>query len=84
MNISMEWRHIMNKDRRTKIKNIIKEIENVKEKLQEVLNEEESVFDNMPENLQCSIRGEESEESIDYMDEAIDALDNAIEQLEEI
>lgn len=38
----------------------------------------------MPENLQCSIRGEESEESIDYMNDAIDALDNAVEQLEEI
>lgn len=74
----------MNKDRRIKIRNIIKEIEQVKEKLQDVLNEEESVFDNMPENLQCSMRGEESEESIDYMDEAVDALDNAIEQLEEI
>lgn len=74
----------MNKERKARIKNIIKEIEQVKEKLQEVLNEEESVFDNMPENLQCSMRGEESEESIDYMNEAIDVLDNAIEQLEEI
>lgn len=74
----------MNKERRIKIRNIIKEIEQVKEKLQDVLNEEESVFDNMPENLQYSMRGEESEESIDYMDEAVDALDNAIEQLEEI
>ena len=82
----MEWKgaDIMNKERRTKISNIIKEIENIKDKLQDVLNEEESVFDNMPENLQCSMRGEESEESIDYMNEAVDALDSAIEQLEEI
>lgn len=74
----------MNKDRRKRISDIIKEIENVKDKLQDVLNEEESIFDNMPENLQCSMRGEESEESIDYMNEAIDALDNAVEQLKEI
>lgn len=74
----------MNKERRIKILNVIKEIEQIKDKLQEVLNEEETVFDNMPENLQCSMRGEESEESIDYMNDAIDALDNAIEQLEEI
>lgn len=82
----MGWKgvDIMNKERRTKISNIIKEIENIKDKLQDVLNEEESVFDNMPENLQCSMRGEESEESIDYMNEAVDALDSAIEQLEEI
>lgn len=74
----------MNKERRIKILNVIKEIEQIKDKLQKVLNEEETVFDNMPENLQCSMRGEESEESIDYMNDAIDALDNAIEQLEEI
>lgn len=74
----------MNKERRKKIANIIQDIESIKEKLQEVLSEEESVFDNMPENLQCSMRGEESEEAIDYMGEAIDGLDNAIEQLEEI
>lgn len=74
----------MNKERRTKITKIIKEIEQVKNKLQDVLSEEENVFDNMPENLQCSMRGEESEESIDYMNEAVDALDNAIEQLEGI
>lgn len=35
----------MNKERRTKIRNIIKEIEQVKEKLQDVLNEEESVVE---------------------------------------
>lgn len=74
----------MNKERRRKISNIIKEIEQIKNKVQEVLSEEESIFDNMPENLQYSMRGEESEESIDYMNDAIDALDNAIEQLEEI
>jgi flagellar biosynthesis chaperone FliJ len=74
----------MNKDRRNKLSNIIIEIEQVKGKLQEILNEEEMVFDNMPENLQCSMRGEESEESIEHMNEAVDALDNAIEQLEEI
>lgn len=74
----------MNKERRARISNIIKEIEQVKDRLQEVLSEEESVFDNMPENLQYSMKGEESEESIDYMNEAIDALDNALEQLEEI
>ena len=74
----------MNKERRMKIANIIKEIDNVRNNLQEILSEEESVFDNMPENLQSSMRGEESEEAIDYMSEAIESLESAIEQLEEI
>lgn len=74
----------MNKERRNKISKIVESIEKIKSDLQDVLSEEENVFDNMPENLQCSMRGEESEESIDYMNEAVDALDNAIEQLEGI
>ena len=74
----------MNKERRMKISKIIQEIDNIKSRLQNILNEEESVFENMPENLQGSMRGEESEEAIDYMDEAIESLGNAIDQLEEI
>ena len=73
----------MNKDRRNRISKIIKEIEYIKDKLQDILDEEESVFDSMPENLQGSMRGQESEEAIECMDEANDAIENAIEQLEE-
>lgn len=74
----------MNKERRTKIERVIKEIEQVKTSLQSILDDEQFAFDNMPENLQSSMRGEESEESINCMDEAIVALDEAIEQLETI
>ena len=74
----------MNKERRNKIAKIIKELESAADKLRTVLSEEETVFENMPENLQCSMRGEESEECIDYMNEAIDSLESAIEQLGEI
>ena len=42
------------------------------------------VFDNMPENLQYSMRGEESQEAIDCMSEAISNLEEAIDQLNEI
>ena len=54
----------MNKERRAKINNIIKKLDAMLNDLKEVLFEEEMVFDNMPENLQGSIRGEESEEAI--------------------
>lgn len=74
----------MNKDRRNKIKKIISDIESIADKLRSVLSEEEMAFENMPENLQSSMRGEESEESIDYMNEAIESLESAISQLEEI
>ena len=74
----------MNKERRAKIAKIISDLESIKERLQDVLDDEQNVFDNMPENLQCSMRGEESETAIECMNEAVDALDNAVEQLEEI
>ena len=74
----------MNNKRREKIAGSIKLLENVKNILQEVLDEEQLAFDNMPENLQYSIRGEEAQEAIDYISEAIECLDNAVEQLESI
>lgn len=74
----------MNKDRRNKIQQIIDNINLVKSELQNVLDDEEFAFDSMPENLQYSIRGEESQEAIDYMNEAIECLDNVIETLESI
>lgn len=74
----------MNNKRREKIAGSIKLLENVKNTLQEVLDEEQLAFDNMPENLQYSTRGEEAQEAIDYISEAIECLDNAIEQLESI
>lgn len=74
----------MNKERRIRLKEIIDNIEKIKGKLRDVLNDEENAFDNMPENLQSSMRGEESQEAIDYMEEAVDILEEVIEQLNSI
>ena len=74
----------MNKQRRTEIANIVTELELLKERLDKVLSVEQDVFDNMPENLQYSMRGEESQEAIDNMDGAMSDLENAISQLEDI
>ena len=74
----------MNKARRKQIVDLVKEINILKSKLDKVLMEEDMVFNNMPENLQYSMRGEESEEAIEHMQEAVDSLENAIAELEEI
>ena len=74
----------MNKQRRNEISSIVSELESLKSRLESVHMEEEMVFDNMPENLQYSMRGEESQEAIDCMSEAISNLEEAIEQLNEI
>lgn len=74
----------MNKERRTKINNIVKKLDVALNDLKEVLFEEEMVFDNMPENLQGSMRGEESEEAIDLMNEALESLQSAYDNLDNI
>ena len=72
----------MNKERRKKVANIVKDLEIVMNNLSDVLSDEEFAFDSMPENLQGSLRGAESEEAIDNMSEAIDSLQSAYEILE--
>ena len=74
----------MNKQRRQSIEIEITGLERIKSKLEDILAEEEYTFENMPENLQGSLRGEKSEESIDILTEAIDSLDSIIDSLKEI
>ena len=74
----------MNKQRRQKIRDVKKEIENCKENLQKILDEEQDYFDNIPENLQGSMRGSDSEDAIDTMENCIEDLENIIKELTEI
>ena len=74
----------MNKQRRTEISNIVSELENLKSKLDLVLNDEQFAFDNIPESLQYSERAEQSQEAIDCMEAAVNNLEEAISQLEDI
>lgn len=71
----------MNKQRRKAINCCTKALEDVKNRIEEILSEEENFFDNMPENLQGSIRGEESQEAIDVLNEVKDGLEDCIESL---
>lgn len=57
----------MNKERKQRIEITIGELENV-------LEEEDEIRDNMPENLQNSSRYEESEAASENLQTAIDAL----------
>lgn len=74
----------MNKIRRAEIKKIIKDTNIIKDKLFSILSDETDCYENMPENLQNSIRGCDSEEAIEYMNEAYELLDETIERLENI
>ena len=74
----------MNKERRTQIKKLTNELEDVKTKLKYILRKEEGILDNTPENLQGTDRYSESENAIDVLDGVVDGLESAIESLNEI
>lgn len=74
----------MNKERRTQIKKLTNELEDVKTKLKYILRKEEGILDNIPENLQGTDRYSESENAIDALDDVVDDLESAIESLNEI
>ena len=85
----------MNKQRRKELANIvtamenvstpvdIEELEGIRSDIEMVLMDEEMAFDNMPEGLQYSMRGEASQEAQDNMNEAIDAIDEFISDYED-
>jgi flagellar biosynthesis chaperone FliJ len=71
----------MNNQRRKEIKNVICKLETVKEEINRILDDEQDYYDNMPENLQNSIRGMDSDEAISNLNDAMDAVDTAVDSL---
>lgn len=71
----------MNKERRKRVADAIRKIEGL---VQDILDDEQAAFDNMPEGIQASENGIVSEEAQESLDAAIDALEEAISYLEEI
>lgn len=86
----------MNKIRRKELAHIIEKLEaldalraEIQEELETVMDEEQEAFDNMPESLQESERGEQMQEYIDAMQYAMDDLENfdvesIMDQLQEV
>ncbi len=74
----------MNKERRKKIADAIAAIGKIEALIQNILDEEQEAYENMPEGLQTSENGVISEEAQENLDSAIEALEEAICYLEEI
>lgn len=74
----------MNNNRRREIKRISAALTELYNELEKVKDDEEFAFDSMPEGLQYSMRGEESQDAISSLDEASQYLSDAIDSLEEI
>jgi hypothetical protein len=74
----------MNKQRRGEINEIIQDLFGSKTKVETVLAEEENAFESMPEGLQSSERGMNSENAIDILNESVDKLQEIIDELSDI
>ncbi len=73
----------MNNKRRDVLDEIKTIVEEAREKLEAVKDEEQNCFDNMPESLQSSERGQISEAAIEALDDAITSVDEALEKIVE-
>ena len=74
----------MNKARIKQLINWQKKAEELKEELESILYDEQDYFDNMPENLQGSMKGMDSEEAINQLEDAISTLEEAIDSVDNI
>ena len=73
----------MNNLRRRKIDRISEQLQALKDQLEEILQEEQAAFDNIPEAFQETDRYTEAEEKLDYLDTAFGGLEDVIDSLTE-
>lgn len=74
----------MNNQRRKEIAKAIRLIDEAKTILENIEYEEQESYDNLPESLQETERGEKMTDAIDSLSEAQNDIDNIIDNLQEI
>ena len=74
----------MNKARRQWIERIINELETQRDELTNVQEEEQEAFDNLPESIQYSERGDAMGEYITDLDDAASSIDDVMSTLQDI
>ena len=72
----------MNNPRRKALNKIKDQIEDLKMALEELLEEEQEDFGNIPENLEGSERYEKAEESVSALEDAVSNLEEAIDNID--
>ena len=74
----------MNKSRRRKLENILFLLGEHMEELEGIRDEEQEAFDNMPESLQNSEKGDAMTCNVDEIDSAIIDIQSAVDSLNNI
>jgi len=74
----------MNAERRKKLKDVIDNLNTALSVIEEVKDEEQDSYDNLPESIQDGERGGQMQENIDNLDTAYNDLDDVISELQEV
>lgn len=73
----------MSRDRRRQLAGIAGQMMDLRESIEALKEEEQEAYDNLPDSLQESDRGQAMEQAVDMPDSALTALDEVTEALEE-
>ena len=74
----------MNKKRKQNIMSIKRVLDSCLSSLENISEDEQDYFDNIPDNLQSSNRADISQDAIDELDSAIEALNSVLDHLNNI
>lgn len=73
----------MNKDRRKRIQDIKDQLMDLQTEIEEIKEEEQGAYDNLPESLQYGEKCEKMTDAVDNLDSAYSSLEDAIGYLDE-
>ena len=71
----------MNTNRRDRLAKLSAQISDIMEKLEELRDEEQEAFENLPESLNSSKLGETMQTTISAIDDALSSLENTDSQI---
>ena len=74
----------MNKARRKAIEEIIDQLGTLKEQIENISELEQEAYDNLPESIQYSERGETMSANISDLDDAASSIDDVMSTLQDI
>lgn len=75
---------VMNNTRRKQLQEIQTELRDIYERLDILRDEEQAAYDNTPESIQYSERGEKSQEAIDTMESVRDQILESADEIENL
>lgn len=74
----------MNQSRRNQLRDIQQQLQDIYERLDILCNEEQEAYDNMPESIQDSARGDAAQSAIDTLESVRDQVQEVSDGIDEI